>query len=89
MTDPDGKLVPGFKDRDIVTLGDLRIGLAGAAHDDTPRMSNPGDIEISANRRDHAAQCEALRRDGADLVVVVMHVGSLAGARSPGPTSPM
>jgi len=30
MTNPDGKLVAGFKDRDIVTLGGVRIGLTGA-----------------------------------------------------------
>ena len=32
MTNPDGKLVPGFKDRDIVTLGGIadRTGRRGA-----------------------------------------------------------
>jgi 5'-nucleotidase/UDP-sugar diphosphatase len=73
MITPDGKLVPGFKDRDIVTLGNLRIGLAGAAHDGTPRMSNPGDIAFQPTVAAMRAQCEALQRDGVDLVVVVMH----------------
>jgi 5'-nucleotidase/UDP-sugar diphosphatase len=73
MTGPDGKLVPGYKDRDIVTLGNLRIGLAGAAHDGTRRMSNPGDIAFAPTVAAMRAQCEALQRDGVDLVVVVMH----------------
>jgi 2',3'-cyclic-nucleotide 2'-phosphodiesterase (5'-nucleotidase family) len=73
MTNPDGKLVPGFKDRDIVTLGDLRIGLTGAAHDGTPRMSNSGDLAFAPTVAAMRTQCEALKRDGADLVVVVMH----------------
>jgi 5'-nucleotidase / UDP-sugar diphosphatase len=73
MTNPDGKLVPGFKDRDIITLGNLRIGLTGAAHDGTPRMSNPGDIAFAPTGAAMRAQCEALQRDGVDLVVVVMH----------------
>lgn len=73
MTNPDGKLVPGFKDRDIVTMGDLRIGLTGAAHDGTPRMSNPGDLAFQPTVATMRAQCEALKHDGADLVVVVMH----------------
>ena len=73
MTFPDGKLVPGFKDRDIVTLGDLRIGLTGAAHDGTPRMANSGDLAFAQTVATMRTQCEALKRDGADLVVVVMH----------------
>jgi 2',3'-cyclic-nucleotide 2'-phosphodiesterase (5'-nucleotidase family) len=77
MTNPDGKLVPGFKDRDIVRLGDLRIGLTGAAHDGTPRMSNPGDLAFAPTVAAMRAQCEALRRDGVDLVVVVMHADRL------------
>ena len=39
---PDGKPLPGFKDRAIVTFDGVRIGLTGAAYDDTPRMSSPG-----------------------------------------------
>jgi 2',3'-cyclic-nucleotide 2'-phosphodiesterase (5'-nucleotidase family) len=73
MTNPDGKLVPGFVDRDIVRLGDLRIGLTGAAHDGTQRMSNPGDLAFAPTVAAMRAQCEALRRDDVDLVVVVMH----------------
>jgi 2',3'-cyclic-nucleotide 2'-phosphodiesterase (5'-nucleotidase family) len=73
MTNPDGRLVPGFKDRDIVTLGDLRIGLTGAAHDGTPRMANSGDVAFQPTVAAMRAQCEALKRDGADVVVVVMH----------------
>lgn len=73
MTNPDGKLVPGFKDRDIVTMGDLRIGLTGAAHDGTPRMSNSGDLVFAPTVAAMRAQCEALKRDGADLVIAVIH----------------
>jgi 5'-nucleotidase/UDP-sugar diphosphatase len=73
MTNPDGSLVPGFKDRDIVTLGNLRIGLTGAAHDGTPRMSNSGDTAFAPTVATMRAQCEALKRDGVDLVVAVIH----------------
>jgi 2',3'-cyclic-nucleotide 2'-phosphodiesterase (5'-nucleotidase family) len=44
MTDAGGRPLPSFKDRDIVTLGGIRIGLTGAAHDRTPLMSNSGDL---------------------------------------------
>lgn len=73
MINPDGRLVPGFKDRDIVTLGGLRIGLTGAAHDGSPRMSNPGDLAFQPTVAVMRTQCEALKRDGVDLVIVVMH----------------
>ena len=42
----DGKLVPGFKDRDIVTIDGIRVGFTGAAHDNTPRLSNSGDLKF-------------------------------------------
>jgi 5'-nucleotidase / UDP-sugar diphosphatase len=73
MTNSDGTLVAGFKDRDIITLGDVRIGLTGAAHDGTPRMSNPGDLAFQPAVAVMRAQCEALQRDGAELVIAVMH----------------
>ena len=77
MTNSDGKPIAGFKDRDIVRLGDLRIGLTGAAHDGTPRMANSGDLAFAPTVAAMRTQCEALRRDGVDLVVVVMHADRL------------
>ena len=86
MRDPDGKPLPGFKDRDIVTFDGVRIGLTGAAHDDTPRMSNPEDLKFLPTVATMKAQAEALRRDGVDFVVVVMHADRTQGvelARDP------
>ena len=34
---PDGQPLPNFKDRAIVTVDGVRIGLTGAAYDQTPR----------------------------------------------------
>ena len=65
--------LPGIKDRDIVSFDGVRIGLAGAAHDSTPRMSNSEDLQFLPTVATMKAQAEALRRDGVDLVVVVMH----------------
>ena len=80
LTGPDGRLLPGFKDRDIVTLDSIRIGLTGAAHDGTPRMSNPGDLKFSPTVKTVQAQAEALRNDGVDLVVAVIHADRAQGA---------
>ena len=48
---PDGQPLPGFKDRAIVTFDGVRIGLTGAAYDDTPRAVEPGGSEIPADGR--------------------------------------
>lgn len=70
---PDGKPLPGFKDRTIVPYDGVRIGLTGAAHDDSPRMSSTEDLKFLPTVRTAREQSEALRREGADFVVAVMH----------------
>jgi 2',3'-cyclic-nucleotide 2'-phosphodiesterase (5'-nucleotidase family) len=79
MRDAGGKPLAGLKDRDIVSFNGVRIGLTGAAHDGTPRMSNPGDLRFLPTVEVMKAQAEALRRDGADLVVAVMHADRKQG----------
>ena len=53
--------------------------LTGAAHDGTPRMSNPEDLKFLPTVAAMKAQADALRRDGVDLVVVVMHADRQQG----------
>jgi 2',3'-cyclic-nucleotide 2'-phosphodiesterase (5'-nucleotidase family) len=79
LTEADGRRLAGIKDRDIVSFDGIRIGLAGAAHDNTPRMSNSEDLQFLPTVATMKAQAEALRRDGVDLVVVVMHADRQQG----------
>jgi 2',3'-cyclic-nucleotide 2'-phosphodiesterase (5'-nucleotidase family) len=79
MKGPDARPLAGLKDRDIIAFDGVRIGLTGAAHDGTPRMSNPGDLKFLPTVATMKAQCDALRQDGADLVVVVMHADRRQG----------
>jgi 5'-nucleotidase / UDP-sugar diphosphatase len=69
----DGRPLPGFKDRDIIALDGVRLGLTGAAYDDSPRLSSPGDLRFAPSVAAMKREAEALRRDGADFVVAVMH----------------
>jgi 2',3'-cyclic-nucleotide 2'-phosphodiesterase (5'-nucleotidase family) len=69
----DGQALPGFKDRAIITFDGVRIGLTGAAHDGTPGMSTPEDLMFLPTVATARAQAEALRREGADFVVAVLH----------------
>src|SRR5713226_7560330 len=70
---PDGQPLPKFKDRSIVTVGGVRIGLTGATYDDTPRASSPEDLKFLPTVATITEQAEALRREGADFVVAVIH----------------
>jgi 5'-nucleotidase / UDP-sugar diphosphatase len=70
----DGQPLAGFSDRSIVTIGGVRVGLAGAAYDDSPRASDPGDLKFLPSVATLNEQAAALRKDGADFVVAVAHV---------------
>jgi 2',3'-cyclic-nucleotide 2'-phosphodiesterase (5'-nucleotidase family) len=71
---PDGRPLPKFKDREIITIDGLRIGLTGAAFDQSAAVANPGDLKFEPTLATMKAQAEALRREGADFVVGVAHV---------------
>jgi 5'-nucleotidase / UDP-sugar diphosphatase len=70
---PDGAQLPNFKDRAIVTLDGVRIGLTGATYDDSPRASSPQDLRFAPTVATIKEQAETLRREGADMVVAVVH----------------
>ena len=69
----DGEPLPNFKDRAIVTLNGVRIGLTGATYDDTARSSSPEDLRFAPTVATIAEQAQTLRREGADFVVAVVH----------------
>ena len=70
---PDGKPLVGFKDRAIVTLGGVRLGITGGTADSTPEESSPEDLKFLPTVDTVKQQAELLRREGADLVVAVVH----------------
>jgi 2',3'-cyclic-nucleotide 2'-phosphodiesterase (5'-nucleotidase family) len=73
LRDPEGRPLPGFKDRSIITFDEVRIGIAGATYEDTPRASSPEDLKFLPTVATIKEQAEALRREGADFVVAVVH----------------
>jgi 5'-nucleotidase / UDP-sugar diphosphatase len=75
-----GDPLPAFKDREIIALDGVRIGLTGAAHDGTPTMSSPGDLKFLPTVATAREQAVALRREGADFVVAVMHADRTQGS---------
>jgi 5'-nucleotidase / UDP-sugar diphosphatase len=71
---PDGAPLPGFKDRAILNFDGVRIGLTGATYDDIARVSSLEDLKVAATVPTIRAETDALRREGADFVVAVVHV---------------
>ena len=51
----------------------MRIGLTGATYDDAARASTPEDLQFAPTVATIKDQAEALRREGADFVVAVVH----------------
>jgi 2',3'-cyclic-nucleotide 2'-phosphodiesterase (5'-nucleotidase family) len=70
---PDDEPLPGFRDRDIVTVDGVRIGITGAAYDGTPRTSSPGDLKFHRTVGTVVSQADRLRLEGADFVLAVVH----------------
>src|SRR5215510_14546073 len=59
---PEGQPLPNFKDRSIVPVDGVRIGLTGATYDDSVRASDPGDLRFlptAAPWINKAARCVA------------------------------
>lgn len=79
IRDAEGKPLPGAKDRSIVTFNGVRIGLTGIAHDETPKMSSPETLKFGPTVQTAIDQSKALRAEGADFVVAVLHANRSQG----------
>lgn len=73
MRNADGNPMSGFKDRTIVDVGGIRIGMTGAALTETPQVANSGDVRFSPAVSSIQEQAKLLRSEGADFVVAVVH----------------
>jgi 2',3'-cyclic-nucleotide 2'-phosphodiesterase (5'-nucleotidase family) len=70
---PDGQPLAGIKDRSMLTVDGIRIGLTGATADGSPAQSSPEDLQFWPTVETVKQQSAALRREGADFVVAVVH----------------
>src|SRR6185369_14469503 len=71
--DANGAPVPGHRDRSMLEVGGVRIGLTGLAYEQSPRMSSPEDLRFASTIETTRAQAAALRTEGADFVCAVLH----------------
>ena len=79
IRDAEGRPLPNTKDRSIITFNGVRIGLTGIAHNETPRMSSPETLKFGPTVRTAIDQSKALRAEGADFVVTVLHANRSQG----------
>ncbi len=75
MRKADGAPIANFKDRTIVEVDGVRLGLTGVVLTESPRLSNPGDFRFNPLVETVERQSKALREEGADFVVAVAHAG--------------
>jgi 2',3'-cyclic-nucleotide 2'-phosphodiesterase (5'-nucleotidase family) len=73
MRGPDGRPLAKFKDRLLIEVDGVRIGLTGATYDGSARVSSPQDLTFAPTVATMQEQAERLRREGADFIVAVVH----------------
>jgi 5'-nucleotidase/UDP-sugar diphosphatase len=71
--DVNGAPVAGHKDRSMLDVGGVKIGLTGLAYEQSPRMSSPEDLRFLPTIDTTKSQAAALRQEGADFVCAVLH----------------
>src|SRR3954471_22412068 len=73
LRDAAGAALPGFRDRTVLDLDGVRVGLTGLAYEESPRVSSPEDLRFASTIDTAQAQASALRAEGADFVCAVIH----------------
>lgn len=69
----DGTPVAGLRHRAMVNIGGINIGLTGATDEDAAILSSVGDLTFPPAVEAVEAQAAVLRKEGADIVVAVVH----------------
>ena len=67
------KQIPGILDARIHDFGEARIGVIGLTAEDSPKKSQPGRLRIGGMVDTARAVAARLRKEGADLIVLVAH----------------
>lgn len=73
LRDVDGKPIAGIKSHSLLEFDGLKIGLIGLTAEDSVKRSSPGKLQFSASPRTAYRLAGELRKQGADLIVVVSH----------------
>ncbi len=80
LKDKNGAMPPYHKERLLIDAGGIKLALIGAAYEDTPAASSPGDLVFSPAIPAVTASAKSARRAGADFVVAIIHADKQKGA---------
>ena len=75
LREAGGAPIRGISDGQIFTFGAVKIGVIGLTADDSPVKSQPGRLKFSNSLAVATRESARLRKDGADLIVLVAHAG--------------
>lgn len=73
LREADGSVIPGIVDARIHTYGEVKVGVIGLTAEDSHRKSQPGRLKIAGMLDTASEQAAKLRREGADIIVLVSH----------------
>jgi 2',3'-cyclic-nucleotide 2'-phosphodiesterase (5'-nucleotidase family) len=73
ILEADGTAPKNTVDTRIVDVNGVKVGFYGLTTEDTPVVSSPGDITFAPSVEIGIARAAALREEGADFVVAVVH----------------
>ncbi|MGE3989085.1 bifunctional metallophosphatase/5'-nucleotidase [Pseudorhodoplanes sp.] len=73
ILNPDGTLAAGMRERAILTIDGIRVGIAAATDEEAVILSSPGDLKFPRAVDTIEQQAAALRKEGADIVVACVH----------------
>lgn len=70
---PDGAVLAGHRDGEIVEIGGVKLGIVGVTDENSPSKSSPGDLRFAPALDTVRTEAARLRAAGADLVIAVAH----------------
>jgi len=75
LRDAQGKPLPGHKDHTVLDVEGVKVGILGAALDETPHMSSSEDLQFAPGFATVDSQAKALKAEGADIIIAAAHSG--------------
>ena len=81
LRDANGAMLPRHADTLMLERGGIRIGVVGATLETTPLLSNSAPLKFAATLETVAAASRALKQQGADITVAVVHADKATGQK--------
>jgi 5'-nucleotidase / UDP-sugar diphosphatase len=80
LKDPSGETPPYHKETLMLGVDGVNVALIGAAFEDTPTASRPGDLQFLPAVPLVAAKAKSARAAGADFITAIIHADKQKGA---------